>query len=53
MNNKEDIVNHMISFIEEKERDYQAEKMVSDTQIKNDMVKSILDELERVIANED
>ena len=37
----------MINFIEKKERELQANKMSVDSQVKNDVVKMILDELER------
>ena len=50
--NERDIVNKMISFIEEKERQLQLNKLTAD-QAKSDLVKSILDELERVSADED
>lgn len=46
MNNNETIVKHMIEFIEKKERELQASKL-SENQGKTDIVKSILDELER------
>ena len=48
------IVERMISFIEDRERQYQQSKLVStsDQQAKNDVVKSILDELERAISDE-
>ena len=49
--NERDIVNKMISFIEEKERQLQLNKLTAD-QAKSDIVKSILDELERVSADE-
>lgn len=50
MNDKQ-IIESMVKFIEEKERKLQSDK-INDNQAKNDIVKSILDELERVI-NED
>lgn len=50
--NEKEIVTAMISFIENKERELQSSKMSVDTQAKNDVVKSILDELERVTADE-
>lgn len=50
--NGSEIVKGMIAFIEEKERQLQTNKMISDPQAKNDVVKSILDELERVTADE-
>lgn len=46
--NEKDIVADMIDFIELKERELQFNKMSADSQAKNDVVKSILDELERV-----
>ena len=51
--NKETIINNMIEFIENKERELQANKMNADSFAKNDVVKSILDELERETTNED
>jgi len=51
--NETDIVKNMIAFTEEKERQLQTNKMISDPQAKNDVVKSILDELERVTSDED
>ena len=50
--NEKEIVTDMISFIEKKERELQFNKMSSDTQARNDVVKSILDELERVTTDE-
>jgi ribosomal protein L17 len=51
--NEKKAVEHMVTFIEEKERQLQAEKL-STGQIKNDaVVKSIIDELERVMKDED
>ncbi len=46
------IVNNLVSFIEEKERQLQAEKMVGESQAKNDIVKAILDELDKEVSNE-
>ena len=51
--NESDIIKNMIAFTEEKERQLQTNKMISDPQAKNNVVKSILDELERVTADED
>ncbi len=45
------IVENMIEYIEEKERQLQREKL-GDSQIKSNIVKMILDELEREV-NED
>ena len=49
---KNDAVNNMIKFIEEKEHQLQAEKMLGENSAKNDIVKSILDELDKEVANE-
>ena len=49
---EKDIVEKMIAFIETKERELQANKMSADNQARNDIVKSIMDELEREIADE-
>ncbi|USF28187.1 hypothetical protein N510_003146 [Firmicutes bacterium ASF500] len=51
--NEQETAAHMIRFIEEKERQLQINKMLADPQAKGDVVKAILDELERVIPNED
>ena len=50
--NEREIVDKMITFVEEKERQNQLGKLTAD-QAKSDIVKSILDELERVSADED
>ena len=50
--NEKEIVTNMISFLEKKERELQFNKMSADTQTRNDVVKSILDELERVTTDE-
>ena len=42
----------MIDFIEKKEREIQANKMNAENHAKSDVVKSILDELERETTNE-
>ena len=46
------VVNNMIAFIEEKEKQLQAEKMLGENSAKNDIVKAILDELAREVSNE-
>ncbi len=51
MSNSKAIVDHMIEYIEGKERELQAAKL-SDGQVKTDVVKSILDELERETKDE-
>lgn len=50
--NEQVIIDKMITFIETKEREIQANKMNADNQAKNDVVKSIMDELERETTNE-
>jgi hypothetical protein len=50
--NDQNVVQHMITFIEDKERQVQSSKFSSATQNKSDIVKSILDELESVTTNE-
>ena len=49
--NDHGVVESMIKFIEEKERQLQVEKLTTG-QVRSDIVKSILDELERETANE-
>lgn len=50
--NENDFINNMIKFIEEKERQLQAEKMLGESSAKNDIVKAILDELDKEISKE-
>lgn len=50
--NEQDIVKGMIGYIEQKERELQTNKLMNDQQVKSDVVKAILDELERETANE-
>lgn len=49
--NEQEKVERMVEFIEEKERQLQVNKITADT-AKSDIVKQILDELERVSENE-
>ncbi len=49
--NEAEIASKMISFIEDKERQLQVSKLSVD-QSRSDVVKSILDELERVTSDE-
>ena len=49
--NEREVVNNMIAFIEQKERELQLNKLTAN-QSKSDIVKSILDELERVCVDE-
>lgn len=50
--NENDVVARMIEFVEKKERELQSNKVSSDNHAKTDIVKLILDELERVTTNE-
>lgn len=50
--NDNNTVKKMIDFIEEKERQIQMAKFSNESQIKNDVVKAILDELEKEVSNE-
>lgn len=50
--NEQRIIDNMISFIEKKERELQANKMGTDNHTRNDIVKAIIDELERETTNE-
>ena len=50
--NDEKIVENMISLIEDKERQLQAQKLSTDTVAKNDVIKAILDRLEKEISDE-
>ena len=50
--NENDVVKNMIQFIEDKEHQLQTEKMLGENSAKNDIVKSILDELDKEVANE-
>ena len=40
------IIKHMIDFIGEKEKDFQASRLNDDNQVRNDIVKAVLEELE-------
>ncbi len=51
MNDKE-VLSHMIKYVEKKELELQSGKLVTETQIRSTVVKSILEELERVTENE-
>lgn len=50
--NNEKIIEHMIAFVEEKEKDVMSEKFVSGLNRKTDIVNSIIEELESVLKNE-
>ena len=49
--NESEIASKMIAFIEERERQLQVNKLSAD-QSRSDVVKAILDELERVTSDE-
>lgn len=51
--NDQEVKQEMIDFIEQKEKELQQEKFLSASQIKNDVVKSIMTKLDEVIKNED
>lgn len=46
------VVENMIVFIEEREKQLQAEKMLGENAAKNDIVKAILKQLETEVSNE-
>ena len=46
--NEQKVIQHMIDFIEKKEQQVQNSKLASLIPSKNDVVKSVLDDLERV-----
>lgn len=51
--NKKEVVENLISYIEEAERNLQASKMSNELKsVKTDIVNNILDELEKEIKNE-
>lgn len=51
--NKEEIVNDMIQYIEEEERNLQVARMTNDSKVaKTDIVNGILDKLEKEINHE-
>ena len=50
--NEQEVVSQMITFIEEKERQLQNNRLAADNQLRNNIVQAILDELERVTADE-
>ena len=50
--NEQTVIEKMIDFIEKKERELQASKMNAENHVKSDVVKAILDELERETTNE-
>ena len=51
--NKEEIVNDMIQYIEEEERNLQVARMANDSKVvKTDIVNGILDKLEKEINHE-
>ena len=51
--NEQEIIQHMIECVDQKERQFQSNKFITEQQAKNDVVKSIQDELERVTQDED
>lgn len=51
--NSQSVVQHMIDFIEEKEKELQADKLNTGNKSKKNVVQSILDELDTEVKNED
>lgn len=52
--NKDDVVQHMISYIEDAERNLQATNFAGETRSsRTDIVNAILNELEREVKDED
>ncbi len=51
--NDNHIVEHMIRFVENKEKEVQADYMKSGSKVKTDVVKTILNELDKRIKDED
>lgn len=50
--NKEAVITHMIEFIKDKEEQLQNNKLATESQIKSDIVKAIIDELDREVTHE-
>ena len=50
--NENDVVKNMIKFVEDKEHQIKDKKLLGENSAKNDIVKSILDELDKEVANE-
>lgn len=48
-----EIVQHMVDFIESKEREIQADKFTPEKKTQKDTVQAILDELDREVSDED
>ena len=48
----QEIVQHMVGFIEEKEKELQADKFNAGNKAKKSVVQSILDELDAEVKNE-
>ena len=46
------VVNNMIDFIEEREKQLQAEKMLGENAARNDIVKAILKQLDKEVSDE-
>lgn len=50
--NDSNVVNNMIDFIEEREKQLQAEKMLGENAARNDIVKAILKQLDKEVSDE-
>ncbi len=53
MKNSQAIVQHMVDFIENKEKEVQADKLNAVNKVKKNVVQAILDELDTEVKNED
>lgn len=49
---EQSIVQHMVDFIEEKEKELQADKFNGGSKVKKNVVQAILDELDAEVKNE-
>ena len=50
---KQAVIDHMIEFIEDKEKELQSSALEHEHNLRSTIVKAILDELDREVANED
>ena len=50
---KQAVIDHMIEFIEDKEKELQSSALEHEYNLRSTIVKAILDELDREVANED
>ena len=50
---KQAVIDHMIEFIEDKEKELQSSALEHEHNLRSTIVKAIIDELDREVANED